>query len=116
MMVRFRFGRETSSTAVGSAPKASVCVMETWSLAETGTGLASRAIGIWTLRFAFVRGDRPPDFFRTTRFAVAVGMSDETAVPSLGDADDRTDPTDDLSASCAVSSDEASHIRDSFDV
>jgi hypothetical protein len=43
-------------------------------------------------------------------------MSDETAVPSLGDADDRTDPTDDLSASCAVSSDEASDIRDSFDV
>ena len=113
MMVRFRFGRETSSTAVGSAPKASVCVMETWSLAETGTGLASRAIGIWTLRFAFGRGAGPPEF-PTTRFAVAVGMSDETAVPSLGDADDRTDPTDDLSASCAVSSDEA-YIRDSFD-
>ena len=116
MMVRFRFGRETSSVRVLKAPKESVRVMDRWSLAETVARLASRAIGIWTLRFAFVRGDGPPDFFRKTRFAVAVGMSDETAVPSLGDADDRTDPTDDLSASCAVSSDEASHIRDSFDM
>jgi hypothetical protein len=43
-------------------------------------------------------------------------MSGETAVPSLGDADDRTDPTDDLSAICAISSDEASNFRDSFDL
>ena len=56
MMVRFRFGCETSLTAVGSALKASARVMEPWSLAETGTGLASRAIGIRPLRLAFGGG------------------------------------------------------------
>jgi hypothetical protein len=114
MIVRFRFGRETSSTAVGSAPKASVRVMEPWSLAETGTGLASGAIGIWTLRFAFGRGAGPPEF-PTTLFAIAIDMHDETTVPSLGDTDDRPDPTDDLSANCAVGSEEAK-IRGDVDV
>ena len=69
MMVRFRFGRETSLTAVGSAPGASARVMEPWSLAETGTKLASGAIGIRPVRFAFGRGAGPPEF-PTTLFAV----------------------------------------------
>jgi len=85
-------------------------VMEPWSLAETGTGLVLSAIGIWPLRFAFGRDEGSPEF-PTTRFAISVGMADETAVPSLGDTDDRTDPTDDLSADCAVRSDEASKFR-----
>jgi hypothetical protein len=71
MMVRFRFGRETSATAVGTAPKESVRVMDRGSWAETGTELASRTIGIWTRRFAFWHGAGPPEF-PTTRFAVAV--------------------------------------------
>ncbi len=115
MMVRFRFGRETSLTAVGSAPKASARVMEPWSLAETGTRLASRAIGIRPLRFAFGRGAGPPEF-PTTLFAVEVGIPDETAVPPLGDTDDRPHPTDDLPAKRAVSSDEASKFRGDVDV
>src|SRR5271165_7234861 len=56
MMVRFRFGRETSVLFVGSAPKGSAGVMDRWSLAETGTELESRAVGIWTICFAFWRG------------------------------------------------------------
>jgi hypothetical protein len=84
-------------------------------LVETGTELASRAIGIWTLRFAFGRGAGPPEF-PTTRFAVAVGTPDETIVPSLGDTDDRPEVTDDLSANLAVNSDETSRFRDNFDV
>ncbi len=55
-----------------------------WSLVETVAGLASRAIGIRTLRFAFGCGAGPPEF-PTTRFAVAVGMADEPVVASLGD-------------------------------
>jgi len=46
--------------------------------------MSSRASGIWTLRFAFERGAEPPEFL-TIRFAVAVGVPDETAVASLGD-------------------------------
>ncbi len=117
MMVRFRFDRETSALSVGSGPKGSVGVMDRWSLAETGTGLASRALGIWTLRFAFLCRAGPPEF-PTTRFAVAAafGTGVETAVPSLGDKDARTDPTDDLSANGAVSSGESSRFRDNFDV
>jgi hypothetical protein len=84
MMVRFRFGRETSSMFVLSAPKESVCVMDRWSLAETVARLASRAIGIWTLRFAFGRGAGPPES-PTTGFAVNVGRPDEPAVESLAD-------------------------------
>ena len=84
MMVRFRFGRETSSARVLSAPKESVRVMDRWSLAETVADLASRAFGIWTLRFAFGRGAGPPEF-PTTGFAVNVGMPDEPAVESLVD-------------------------------
>ncbi len=115
MMVRFRFGRETVSTAVGSAPKESVRLTDPWSLAELGAGLASRAIGIWTLCFAFGRGAAPLEFPRS--FAVAAGMSDETAaVLSLGDTDDRTDTTDDLSADCAVRSGELSKSCGNFDV
>ena len=114
MMVRFRFGRETSS-AVGSAPKASVCVIEPWSLAETGTGLASGAIGIRPLRFAFGGGAGPLEF-PTTLFAVEVGIPDETAVPPLGDTDGRPHSTDDLPAKRAVSSDEASKFRGDVDV
>src|SRR5208337_914040 len=115
MMVRFRFGRETSVLFVGSAPKGSAGVMDRWSLAEAGTELASRAVGIWTIRFVFWRGAGPPEL-RTTRFAVAVafGAPDETAVPSLGDKDARTDATDDLSANCAVSSGECSRFCDNF--
>jgi hypothetical protein len=75
-MVRFRFGRETSSTRVLRAPRESVRVMDRSSLAETAARLASRAIGIWTLRFAFGRGAGPPEF-RTTGFAVNVGVPDE---------------------------------------
>jgi hypothetical protein len=67
-----------------SAPKESVCVMDRWSLAETVARLASRAIGIWTLRFAFGRGAGPPES-PTTGFAVNVGMPDEPAVESLAD-------------------------------
>ena len=81
MMVRFRFGRETSSTRVLRAPRESVCVV---ALAETVARLASRAIGIWTLRFAFGRGAGPPEF-SMTGFAVNVGMPDEPAVESLAD-------------------------------
>src|SRR5208337_706088 len=114
MMVRFRFGRETSSTAVGSAPKASVRVMKPRSLAA-GTGLASRVIGTRTLVFAFGRGATPP-VSATTSFAVAFGTPNDTAVPSLDDADDRADPADDLSANCAVSSDEASKFRGDADM
>jgi len=88
MMVRlrFRFGRETSSTPVGSAFKESVREVDRWSLAETVARMSSRASGIWTLRFAFERGAEPPEFL-TIRFAVAVavGVPDETAVASLGD-------------------------------
>ena len=36
--------------------------MDRWSLAETEAALASRAIGIWTLRFAFGCGAGPPAF------------------------------------------------------
>ena len=110
MMVRFRFGCETSSTAVGSAPKASVRVIKPRSLAAPGTGLAPRVIGTRTLDFAIGRGAVPP-VSATTSFAVAVGTPDDTAVPSLDEADDRPDPADDLSANCAVSSDEASKFR-----
>jgi len=53
-------------------------------LAETVARMSSRASGIWTLRFAFERGAEPPEFL-TIRFAVAVGVPDETAVASLGD-------------------------------
>jgi len=84
MMVRFRFGRETSSTLVLRALRESVCVVDRCSLAETVARLASRAIGIWTLRFAFGRGAGPPEF-PTTGFAVNVGMPDEPAVESLAD-------------------------------
>src|SRR5271157_2637341 len=113
-MVRFRFGRETSSAAVGSASKEPVRGMEPWSLAETGAGLASWAIGIRTLRFALGRGAGPPES-PTTRFDLAVGMPGEMAVPSLGDAPDaRTDPTENPSADCGVSSDEASKFADRF--
>jgi hypothetical protein len=115
MMVRFRFGRETSSTAVGSAPKASGRVIKPRSLAATGTGLASRAIGTRKLGFAIGRGAGPPES-ATTSFAVAVGTPDDTAVPSLDDADDRPDPTDDPSANCAVSSEEASKFRGDADM
>ena len=87
--------------------------MEPRSLAETGTGLAPRAIGICTRRFAIGRGVEPPEF-PTTEFAV--GMPDETAVPSLDDTDDRPDPIDDLSADCAVSSGEAPEFRGDADV
>src|SRR5271165_6580522 len=110
MMVRFRFGRETSSTAVGSAPKASVRVMKPRSLAATGTGLASRVIGTRTLGSAIGRGAVSP-VSATTSIAVAVGTPDDAAVPSIDDADDRPDPTDDLSANFAVGSDEASKFR-----
>src|SRR5208283_2162572 len=115
MMVRFRFGRETSSTALGSAPQASVRVMRPRSLAATRTGLASRVIGTRTLGFAIGRGAGPPES-ATTSFAVVVGTPDDTAVPSLDDADDRPDPTDDLSANCAVSPDEASKFRGDADM
>jgi len=115
MMVRFRFGRETSSTAVVIAPKASVRVMKPRSLAATGTGLASRVIGTRTLVLAIGRGAVPP-VSATTSFAVAFGTPDDTPVPSLDDADDRSDPTDDLSANCAVSSDEASKFRGDADM
>src|SRR5208283_2096226 len=99
MMVRFRFGRETSVPFVGSAPNGSAGVMDRWSLAETGTELASRAIGSWTICFAFWRGAGPRESL-TTRLAVAdaFGAPDETAVPSLCDKDARTDATDNLSA------------------
>ena len=100
-----------SSTALGSAPKASDRVMKPRFLAAPGTGLASRVIGTRTLGFAIGRGAGPPES-ATTSFAVAVGMPDDAAVPSLDGADDRPDPTDDLSANCAVSSDEASKIRE----
>src|SRR5208283_5273676 len=115
MMVRFRFERETSSTAVGSAPKASVRVMKPRSLAATGTGLASRVIGARTLGFAIGCG-AGPRVSATTSFAVAVGTPDDTAVPSLDGADDLPDPIDDLSANCAVSSDEASKFRGDADM
>ena len=115
MMVRFRFDCETSALSVGSAPKGSVGVMDRWSLAETGTGLASRALGIWTLRFAFLCSAGSSEF-PTNRFAVAFGTRDETAVPSLGDKDARTDPTNDLSANGAVGLGESSKFRDNFDV
>ena len=82
-------------------------------MAERGTGLAPRAIGVWTLRFAIGRGAEPPDF-PTTEFAV--GMPDKTAVRSLGDADDRPDPTDNLSANCAVRSGKSSKFRGDTDV
>ena len=58
--------------------------MDGWSLAETEGVLASRAIGIWILRFAFGCGAGPPEF-PTARFAVAVGMTDEPAVASLSE-------------------------------
>jgi hypothetical protein len=96
-----------SSTAVGSAPKASVRVMKPRSLAATGTGLASRVIGTRTLGFAIGRGAVPP-VSATTSSAVAVGTPDDAAVASLDGANDRPDPTDDLSANRAVSSNEAS--------
>jgi hypothetical protein len=113
MMVRFRFGREASSTAVAGAPDDSVRVMDRWSRAERETELASRTVGICMLRFAFGRGAGPLEF-PTTRFAVAGGSLAETAVRSLG-SDERTHPTDDRSANCAVSSGEASRLRDNFD-
>jgi len=56
--------------------------MDRWSLAETVARLASRAIGIWTLRFAFGAG--PPES-PTTGFAVNVRTPDEPAVESLAD-------------------------------
>jgi hypothetical protein len=84
-------------------------VMEPGSLAKTGTGLAPGAIGICTLPFAFGRGAEPPGFPTTE---LAVGMPDETAVPSLSDTDDRPD----LSANCAGSSGEASKFRGDVDV
>ena len=59
-------------------------MMDRWSLAETVPGLASRAIGIRTLRFAFGCGAGPPEV-PTTRFAAAVSMPDEPVVASLGD-------------------------------
>jgi len=65
-------------------------------------------IGTRTLGFAIGRGAGPTES-ATTSFAV--GTPDDTAVPSLDGADDRPDPTDDLSANCAVSSDEASKFR-----
>src|SRR5208283_3576005 len=102
MMVRFRFGRETSAAAVGSVRKESVRAMDRWSLAETVAGLSSRGIGLWTLRFAFGRSAGPAEF-ATTWFVG--GMLGETAVASLGDtSDDRTDGTDDLSANFDVRS------------
>ncbi len=113
MMVRFRFGRETSSTVVGGTSKASVRVMEPPSLSKTGTGLAPGAIGICTLPFAFGRGAEPPGF-PTTEFAVFT--PDETPVPSPGDTDDRPDPIEDPSANGAVNSDEASKFRGDVDV
>ena len=97
MMVRFRFGRETSLTDVGSAAEASARAMEPWSLAERGIRLASRAIGIRPLRFAFGGGARPPEF-PATLFAVEVGIPDERAVPPLGNMDSRPHSTDDLPA------------------
>jgi hypothetical protein len=112
MMVRFRFGREASSTAVAGAPEDSVRAMDRWSWAEMGTELA--AVEIWTLRFAFGR-DAGPLEFPTTRFAVAVGSLAEAVLPSLRETDDRTDPTDDRSVNCAVGSGEASRHRDNFD-
>jgi hypothetical protein len=115
MMVRFRFGRETSLTAVGSAAGAFARMMESWSLAETGARLASRAIGIRPLRFAFGGGAGPPEF-PTALFAVEVGIPDETAVPLLGDTDGRPHFTDDLPAKHGVSSDEASKFRGDVDV
>ena len=115
MMVRFRFGRETSLTDVGSAAEASARAMEPWSLAETGIRLASRAIGIRPLRFAFGGGTGPPEF-PATLFSVEVGIPDETAVPPLGDMDGRPHSTDDLPAKRAVSSDEASKFRGDVEV
>jgi hypothetical protein len=113
MMVCFRFGRETSLTDVGRAPKASARVMEPWSLAKTATG--SRAIGIRPLRFAFGGGAGPREF-PATLIAVEVGIPDETAVPPLGDTDGRPHSADVLPAKRAVSSDEASNFRGGVDV
>ena len=97
-------------------------MMDCWSLAETVAGLASRAIGIWTLRFAFGcgfafgNGAGSPEF-PTTRFAVAVAMPDEPVVASLGDmAFARLDATEGLSSICPVRSDEISAVRGAFDV
>lgn len=90
-------------------------MIEAWSLAETGTGLSSRAIGILPLRFGFGCDAGPPEF-PPIRFAVALGMPDETAVPSLGGTDDRSDRTDDLFANCVVISNEASKFRRDDDV
>jgi hypothetical protein len=84
-------------------------------LAETGTGLASRATGIWALRFAFGRGAVPPEC-PTSLFAVAIDMADETAARLGGDTNDRPDPIDDLSTNSAIRSEEASKTRGDLDV
>ncbi len=116
-MVRFRFGCETSSTRVLIAPKGSVRAADRWSLVERVAGLASRAIGIWTLRFAFGRGAGPPEL-PTTRFAIAVGMPKTSRLSrhaALCQPVDRTRPKE-FSAIFAVRSDAASELRGTFDV
>jgi hypothetical protein len=84
------------------------------SLTEAGTRLASIEIGLRISRFAFGACTGPPEA-STTQFGVTIGMSAETAAPSLaGSADDRVGATSNSFVDCAVGLDAASKVDDAF--